>query len=229
LIRIRQLLLVIFIAGVSATAHAEAGQTVDLVFFYGRGCPHCAAMKQFLDAMQAKHPQLRIRGYEVYFDDENARLFERVADAYQFRIAGVPTIFLGNDAITGFSQDMAPALEARIEHCIEQGCGSPLDHIAATARTRTLTFSAVVFAAAVDAINPCAFAVLIILITTVLGAGLRRKALYAGLAFSLSIFISYYMMGLGLYSAVEAAGVTQTLYIAVAVLAIVVGLFNLKD
>jgi hypothetical protein len=84
---------------------------------------------------------------------------------------------LGNDAITGFSDEMAPTLEAKIEHCIEQRCSSPLDRFAATARTRTLTFSAVVFAAAVDAINPCAFAVLIILITTVLGAGLRRKAL----------------------------------------------------
>jgi cytochrome c biogenesis protein CcdA len=230
LVSIRQLLLVIFIAGVpGATAHAETGQAVDLVFFYGRGCPHCAAMKQFLDTMQAKHPQLRVRDYEVYFDGENARLFERVADAYHFKIAGVPTIFLGNNAITGFSDEMAPMLEAKIGHCIEQHCSSPLDRIAATARTRTLTFSAVVFAAAVDAINPCAFAVLIILITTVLGAGLRRKALYAGLAFSLSIFISYYLMGLGLYSAVEAAGVTQALYIAVAVLAIVVGLFNLKD
>ena len=36
-------------------------------------------------------------------------------------------------------------------------------------------------------------------------------------------------MGLGLYSAVEAAGVTRGIYIAVAVLALVIGLFNLKD
>jgi cytochrome c biogenesis protein CcdA/glutaredoxin len=233
LIRIRQLLLVILwvlVAGVpGAAAQAQTGQPVDLVFFYGRGCPHCAAMKQFLETMQAKHPQLRVRDYEVYFDDANARLFERVADAYQFEITGVPTMFLGNSAVTGFSEDMAPQLEAKIKRCIEQRCVSPLDRVAAAARTRTLTFSAVVFGAAVDAINPCAFAVLIILITTVLGAGLRRKALYAGLAFSLSIFISYYLMGLGLYSAVEAAGITQALFIAVAVLAIAGGLFNLKD
>jgi cytochrome c biogenesis protein CcdA/glutaredoxin len=233
LISVRQLLFVIFMvlsAGMpGAPPHAEVEHPVDLVFFYGRGCPHCAAMKQFLDTMQAKHPRLRVRDYEVYFDNENARLFERVADAYQFEITGVPTMFLGSDAVTGFSEEMAPALEQSIERCIEQRCGSPLDRIAASARVRTLTLSAVVFGAGVDAINPCAFAVLIILITTVLAAGLRRKALYAGLAFSLSIFISYYLMGLGLYSAVEAAGVTQALYIAVAVLAIVVGLFNLKD
>jgi cytochrome c biogenesis protein CcdA len=179
--------------------------------------------------MTEKHPQLRVHDYEVYFDDENARLFERVADAYHFQIAGVPTIFLGEDAITGFSEDAEPELEQKIERCITQGCRSPLDRTAGEARNRTLTFSAVVFGAAVDAINPCAFAVLIILITTILGAGVKRKALYAGLAFSLSIFISYYLMGLGLYSAVEAAGLTQAIYVAVAALAIVIGLFNLKD
>lgn len=92
-----------------------------------------------------------------------------------------------------------------------------------------MTLPAVLSGAAVDAINPCAFAVLIILITAVLGAGGRQRALYAGLAFSLSIFVSYYLMGLGLYSAVEAAGITQGLYLAVAVLAILIGLLNLKD
>jgi cytochrome c biogenesis protein CcdA/glutaredoxin len=229
LIRIRLLLLVLFLVLPGAVVHAEVGQPVDLAFFYGRGCPHCAAMKQFLQTMEEKHPQLRVHEYEVYFDDNNARLFERVADAYHFQITGVPTIFLGEDAVTGFSEDAAPELEQKIERCIAQGCGSPLDRTAGAARARTLTFPAVVFGAAVDAINPCAFAVLIILITTILGAGTRRKALAAGLAFSLSIFISYYLMGLGLYSAVAAAGLTQAIYIAVAVLAIIVGLFNLKD
>ena len=89
--------------------------------------------------------------------------------------------------------------------------------------------TAVVTAAAVDAINPCAFAVLIILITAVLGAGNRRRVLYAGLAFSLAVFISYYLMGLGVYSAVEAAGATQAIYVVVGVLAVLIGLFNLKD
>jgi cytochrome c biogenesis protein CcdA len=179
--------------------------------------------------MSEKHQELRVHEYEVYFDDANARLFERVADAYHFQITGVPTIFLGDDAITGYSEAATPGLEQKIERCIAQGCGSPLERNAGEARTRTLTFSAVVFGAAVDAINPCAFAVLIILITTILGAGAKSRALYAGLAFSLSIFISYYLMGLGLFSAVAAAGLTQAIYVSVAVLAIVIGLFNLKD
>ena len=36
-------------------------------------------------------------------------------------------------------------------------------------------------------------------------------------------------MGLGLYSAIQAAGITHTFYLVVAILAIIIGLFNLKD
>ena len=93
----------------------------------------------------------------------------------------------------------------------------------------TITIPAVIGAAVVDAINPCAFAVLIILITTVLSSGKKKRALLSGFAFSLSIFISYFLMGLGLYSAIQASGLTHKFYTVIAVLAIFIGLFNLKD
>ena len=211
-------------------AFAQAAKPVDLVFFYGRGCPHCAAMREFLTTMQQKYPALRVRDYEVYFNPDNGRLFERMARAYRFEIQGVPTAFLGNRVFSGYADDMQPEVEAAIRQCIAQGCPSPLTRVAGVAASvRPLTVSAVLLGAAVDAINPCAFAVLILLITAVLGAGGQKRALYAGLAFSASIFVSYYLMGVGLYSAVEAAGVSRAIYIVVAVLAVVIGLFNLKD
>jgi cytochrome c biogenesis protein CcdA/glutaredoxin len=213
-----------------APALTQGAKSVDLVLFYGRGCPHCAAMQDFLQMMKEKYPTLHPRQYEVYFNAANDRLFERMAHAYRVEILGVPTAFLGPQVFAGYADEMRPEFEAAIRRCIAQGCESPLTRVAGvTAKVRPLTVSAVLLGAAVDAINPCAFAVLIILITAVLGAGGRRRALYAGVAFSLSIFVSYYLMGVGLYSAVEAAGISRALYIAVAVLAILIGLVNLKD
>jgi cytochrome c biogenesis protein CcdA/glutaredoxin len=225
-------LLLLFAAallGATATRAQEAKQ-VEMVLFYGRGCPHCAAMREFLDRMRTKQPQLRVREYEVYFNGANAQLLERMAAAYKFEIEGVPTAFLGDSVFSGYSEGMQPEIEQKIQQCIEQRCASPLTRVAGFAvPARSLTLPAVLFGAAVDAINPCAFAVLIILITAVLGAGGKRQALFAGLAFSLSVFVSYYLMGIGVYSAVEAAGATRGLYVAVAALAILIGLFNLKD
>jgi cytochrome c biogenesis protein CcdA len=207
---------------------AGAARPVELDLFYGAGCPHCAAMQEALQRLRERHPELRVREHEVYADRENAGLFERVARGYGVAIEGVPTVFVGDYAIVGYSVEIEAALERVIGDCGARGCASPLARAAAGAPA-ALTVSAVVAGAAVDAINPCAFAVLILLITAILASGARRRALYAGLAFTLSVFISYYLMGLGLYSAVHAARLTHALYVAIALLAIVIGLFNLKD
>jgi len=95
--------------------------------------------------------------------------------------------------------------------------------------SQSLTLGAVVSAAIVDAINPCAFAVLIILLTTIAACHNRRRALLAGLAFSASIYISYLLMGIGLFTAIQAAHLSRIFYLIVGILAIFIGLFNLKD
>ncbi|MBT7706377.1 cytochrome c biogenesis protein CcdA [archaeon] len=159
--------------------------------------------------------------------------------AFGEEIEGVPTTFVDNKIIVGFSSSMSDSIEEEVKKCLEFGCDDPIDKIKdnetvkmigdKTTAFEKLTIPAVISAAAVDAINPCAFAVLIILVSTILISKDRKKALLAGLAFSLSIFISYFLMGVGLYSAIQASGLTHNFYLVVAILAIFIGLFNLKD
>ena len=89
---------------------------------------------------------------------------------------------------------------------------------------------AVIGAAAVDAVNPCACAVLILLLGTILVASRRRRAvLAAGFSFTAAVFISYFLMGIGLFAAVQVSGIQHYIYIAVSLLAIFLGLWNTKD
>jgi len=92
-----------------------------------------------------------------------------------------------------------------------------------------LTIPVVIGAALVDAINPCAFAVLIILMSVALSIADKKRALSFGLAFSASIYISYFLMGLGLFTVIRATGISHTFYIIVAILAVIIGLLNIKD
>lgn len=49
-----------------------------------------------------------------------------------------------------------------------------------------------------DSINPCAFAVMLLLLATILSKSKsKKKTIYAGLLFCLAIFLSYSLMGLG--------------------------------
>ncbi len=92
-----------------------------------------------------------------------------------------------------------------------------------------LTWSALVGAAAVDSINPCTLAVQLILLSTIILAGKRLRVLGAGLAFTVAIYVSYFLMGLGIYSAIQATGIARVFYYVVIVIALVVGVLSIKD
>ena len=246
------LALILIISAGAVLAQNETQETVDMYIFYGKGCPHCSRLITFLDGIKDNYPMLNIIEKETYSDNENRKLFSKMVKAFDTNIKGVPTTFIDDRVIVGFSNSIKTQLEQEIQRCIADGCASPIDKLKhepdnvsetveivgesspeedpeKTELTKKLTVPAVLSAAAVDAINPCAFCVLIILLTTILTAGIKRRALFAGLAFTAAIYISYFLMGVGLYSAIQAAKFTHIFFILVAVLAIIVGLFNLKD
>jgi len=78
----------------------------------------------------------------------------------------------------------------------------------ATASTVTahLAVLPVVLAGLIDGINPCAFTTLIFLLASLALAGRsRREVLIIGGLFSLSVFLSYGLIGLGFFAALRAA------------------------
>jgi cytochrome c biogenesis protein CcdA/glutaredoxin len=245
--KLKKLLLILILFSLVIPSVISEDSTIDLYLFYGQGCPHCSQAKVFLDDIKGDYSGLNIIEKEIYFNDNNRELFEQMANSYGKQIQGVPTIFINGKMFVGFSNSIKDSLENEIEHCIIESCMSPLEHENTletlsietesspldnpekTQLKKTITVPAVLSAAAVDAINPCAFAVLIILLTTILATKNRNRALLAGIAFTISIFISYLLMGIGLYSAINTTGITHWFYSIVALLAILIGLFNLKD
>lgn len=85
-------------------------------------------------------------------------------------------------------------------------------------------------AALADSINPCAFAVLFILLNTVLSKSKSAlKVIATWVSFISAIFISYFVMGLGLFKALASSDSAITIQIIAWTLWILVWLFNLKD
>lgn len=85
-------------------------------------------------------------------------------------------------------------------------------------------------AALADSINPCAFAVILLLLSSILTrTENKRKAIYAWLLFALAVFISYFAMWLWLFNALASATNTAILKWIVWILWIIVWLANLKD
>ncbi len=97
------------------------------------------------------------------------------------------------------------------------------------------TIPKVLSLAAVDAVNPCAFSVLLLLLVSIIAynPGNRRKILYAGLAFTGSVFAMYFVYGLvfiQFFQIIEALGQVRVyLFRGLAIAAIVFGALNIRD
>jgi cytochrome c biogenesis protein CcdA/glutaredoxin len=227
------LILSIFSLGlVIAKENSNQDNNVNLHFFYGKGCPHCAKAMVFLNYLEDKYPEINIFRHETYFDEKGRTLFIEMSNKLSKNIECVPTFFIDDKSFVGFSNFVAEEIEKEIKKCINLTCNKSIikkNNALDIEFKQSITIPAVIFAALVDAINPCAFAVLIILLTTILVSKNKNKALFSGFAFTSSIFISYFLMGIGLYSAIQASGLIHIFYIIVAILALIIGLFNLKD
>jgi cytochrome c biogenesis protein CcdA len=95
-----------------------------------------------------------------------------------------------------------------------------------------LTPVAVACGAALDAINPCEFAILILLMASLLlNDTNRKKALYTGLSFVAAVFVAYFLMGVGLLEFLRTYTLAYSKYFynTIGVFSIVLGLFNIKD
>ncbi len=86
-----------------------------------------------------------------------------------------------------------------------------------------------IIAAVIDSINPCTLAVMILLLTTISLSKTERSVLLAGIGFSLSIFISYFLMGLGVYHAIVLGGISDIFTWFIIILAFVVGILSIRD
>jgi cytochrome c biogenesis protein CcdA len=94
-----------------------------------------------------------------------------------------------------------------------------------------VSFWVVTCAGLVDAINPCAIAVLLILLggLLVFKEQGKRRALVSGLAFIAALYLAYFLLGMGLVSFFQLSGLASFFHRFIGGLAIVVGLLNIKD
>ncbi|MFH0836230.1 MAG: glutaredoxin, partial [Candidatus Micrarchaeota archaeon] len=177
---------------------AGLANALTVEYFYGDGCPHCANVKPHWEALKQQYTDVEFKEYEVYSNSENAIKLTSYFNSFNVpsNEQGVPIVFVNGKHLTG-DTPIIEKLEKTIQDALNSNetCGPT--EVPVEESNFNLTLAAVVGAAIVDAINPCAFAVLILLLTTILASGDRKRTLYAGLAFTAAVYLSYFLMGLG--------------------------------
>lgn len=230
--RVTALLSALFLLLIGFLPHfALANEELDpskIYYFYGQGCPHCAAVNQFFTE-HGVYDRYPIEKLEIYYDRDNATLFTQVFTQLGIPLGeqGVPAIVFPHGA---FYIGDKPIIDNFEREAAAYARASPESQVVSEESSKpNLTLWAVTAGALADSVNPCEFAVLILLLTAILASGSSKRALKAGLLFTLAIFLSYLAMGLGLYKALSVGNLPQYFMTVIAILAILLGLLNIKD
>ncbi len=186
------------IADSEAAIEPETSAVELPVYFYTAGCRSC---NKFISESEIPITLRDITGAENY------ELMSQLLDDYGVRLDAVPVlisvngVFQGEDAIRReYSRLVSGDLS------VEQMAVSAGERRSASA-SEGITLVAVFAAGLLDGVNPCAFTTLIFLLSALSVAGRSRKeTLLIGLFFTLAVFVTYYLIGLGFFRVIRIAG-----------------------
>ncbi|WP_084074031.1 hypothetical protein [Demequina sp. NBRC 110052] len=231
------------ITGGTAPAQ-EAGlePTADLVLFWGDGCPHCAAEKEWLAAYSAEHPEVVMIGYEVWYEEANQALLANTAEAFGFEVTGVPVTIVGEQVWTGWSESMAPQVEAALSAALDEPEPAPTETSDPVERDvidvplvgevtldeHSLLVSTLVIGF-VDGVNPCSLWVISVLLAIVLRTGSRGRVVLIGSTFLAVTAAMYALYMAAFYSALTVIGWMGWIQLVVAGVAGIFGVVSVKD
>lgn len=218
------------------SSKASVEEKICLYYFWGSGCSQCAETTPFLQELAKKYfGKIELKSFEVYYSEENRRFFDDFIYRYKIKLPGVPALFVG-DSYFGGSRAIKGHLETKIQEYLENPPQCPLEvnfnkYESATEKIKrqSLTLPVVVVAALADSINPCAFAVLIFLLVYLLGLKAESRVVKTGLAYIATVFVVYFLSGVGLLKLIQYSGTTVWVAKVAGVVALVAGLINIKD
>ncbi len=214
----------------------------EILLFLRPGDPEGLALERRARALVRDDPRLALEIFDLDDPDQESRL-RRLQ-----RMLGLPgeppalflgdlaliedTLYVGRRRPEKFTDpaEISSRLEAYAARAAEEGVSSPLDRLRLRER---LTLWAVIGAALLDSLNPCDFALMLLLMGTLMVLGQRMKVLKAGLAFIAGVYVMYFLMGFAVYTLLGATvgtrGFRVTFLWVVSILAILIGLWQMKD
>lgn len=89
---------------------------VNVYFFWGDGCPHCAKETRFFEEIKAEYgDKFNLYALETWSNEENADLMKTIAKELGDDGKGVPYTVIGDKSFRGFSEDSEDGILAAIE------------------------------------------------------------------------------------------------------------------
>ena len=204
---------------------------INLYLFKGAECPHCAEEKEWLETIKEDYKKyLNIYEFEVWHNEENAKLYESVKEIMKSKTTGVPFTVVGKYYYVGFSEATASNIENKIKEYAELDTNPNHVKIPLLGEINMKTVSIPLVAVVlgfIDGFNPCAMWILLFLINMFIGQKDKKKSWILGLTFLIISATIYFLSMLGMNIVLSVIAVNW-LKIAIAIFILIAGILNLR-
>jgi len=229
---------------------------VDLYFFWSARCPHCQEARPFVESLPAGYPWIRLHSLEILEHPENRSRFQELATRVGIRPESVPTFLWCGEHHTGYAGEgstgrflLRALAECYLRYYGEPPAGfeqPPGSGVAAAAQAdalrvelpwpggsldagnHSLAVLAVVLGG-LDAFNPCAFFVLLFLLSLLVNTHSRGRMLLVGGLFVLVSGLVYFAFMAAWLNLFHVLGQLTVITVVAGAVAFTVGLINVKD
>jgi len=232
---------------------SEKAFSVELAYFYQKGCPKCDRANLLLKYILKKYPRLDVKQIDLNTSDGkrfNETLSNRLHLPAEKRLIA-PSIFVGNNFLSPeeITEENVEVLIRKYSDRVSDSDSqktttlpslSPTPEEAKKAeetileRFRSLGIFAILAAGLIEGLNPCAFATLIFFISYLTMVGRKRKEIFwVGMGFAGTGFFTHLLLGLGFLSFVQHLSFlplfSKIVYLITFLFALFLGILSLYD
>lgn len=214
---------------------------VHLYFFWSQKCPHCLKAIPFIESIKRDHSWIEVHSAEISQNRQNLKQYIDMASLLGQEASSVPAFLVCGRMITGYDSPqgvgqeilgLALACRQSPETALsmtEQGRQFLLPFIGTIdPQSNSLPVFTLIIAG-MDSFNPCAFFVLLFLLSLMVHARSRSRMLLIGTTFVTISALIYFMFMAAWLNLFIMIGAMPAMTIIAGVIAVLIGLINTKD
>lgn len=215
----------------------ESTDKVNIYFFYGNGCPHCAKEEKFFEDLEKVYKdKYNLYMYETWYNDDNLNLMLNVKKLMGDTVSqAVPYTIIGNETLLGYDNSVGKKIESILRDYLDEEPPREEDvadkykeeiPLLGEIDKRDVSIGLVaIILGFVDGFNPCAMWVLLFLINMLIGMNDKKKMMIIGFVFLFTSAFMYFLFMLGITNILSFIS-TRLIRKIIGVVALLVGAYN---
>ena len=208
-----------------------------LIVFYSPGCHNCIRVEEEMARMMDRgfKSDLKIE-YRNVDNIENYKLLLALEEIYQPRIRNILPVFYYEGRFVNGKGHVRKNLERMLTGPVTLVDVAPktLPRIDLIKRFENFSLPAIIAVGLIDGVNPCAITVIVFFMSFLAFQGYRRREIAViGLVFILSVYLTYCLIGLGIFESLYRLQgfwlLSKTVNITIGIISIIFGIYALHD